>query len=132
MSNILNDEKCLCSIKCHKNIKNSTKIVNFVTNLLSFGVAGMVTNDFKLTLTSENLYIEAIGYATWGGLPETMYTDKISRENIKSFEVKSEYSEEIIVINTTDDKTMTFIRDNEKNNNLAFEMGRLVSKEKEN
>ncbi|SFD03500.1 hypothetical protein [Clostridium uliginosum] len=130
MSNILNDEKVLCSIKSYKNIKISTIIANFFANLISLGIAGMVTNDFKLILTTESLYIEAKGYATWGGLPETMYTDKITKDDIKSFEVKNENSEEFITITTTNDKTMTFIRNNENNNNLALEMAKLISENK--
>jgi len=126
MLNILNDESVLCSIKSHKNIKTSTIIANFFSNLISFGVAGMVTNDFKLTLTAENLYIEATGRATWGGLPEIMHTDKISKEDIKSFEVKIEDSEEVITITTKDEKNMTFIRSNEKKDNLASEMMKLI------
>lgn len=131
MPNILNGEEVLCSIKTNKTIKNSNKVINILANLISNGVAGRITNDFKLILTNENLYIEAIAYCAWGGLPETMYTDKISRKDIKSFEVKSEETNEIIEIITNDDKIMNFIRDNEKDNNLALEMSKLLSKNKE-
>lgn len=132
MSNILSDEEILCSIKTNKNIKTSNRIVNILTNLISDGVAGRITNDFKLTLTNENLYIEATSYCAWGGLPETIYTDKISREDIKSFEVKNENTIEIIKIIKNDNKTMTFIRDNEKNNYLALEMAKLISNNTKN
>lgn len=132
MSNFFNNEEVICSIKSYRDIKTTNIITNFFANFISWGVAGMVTNDFKLTLTPENLYIEATGHATWGGLPETMYTDKISREDIRSFKVKTESSEEFIEMQTTDNKTITFIRDNEKNNNLALEMAKLISKNKEN
>jgi hypothetical protein len=132
MSDILNGEDVLFSIKSHKNIKTSTIIVNIFANLISRGVAGRVTNDFKLILTQENLYIEATGYSTWGGLPENINTEKINREDIKFFEVENESSEEIITITTTKNKKMTFIRDNEKNDNLGLEMSKLISKNKEN
>lgn len=128
MIKFFNNEEVICSIKSYRDVKTTNVITNFFANFISWGVAGMVTNDFKLTLTQENLYIEAKGHATWGGLPETMYTDKIAREYIKSFEVKIEGSEEFIEIQTKDEKTMTFIRDNEKNNNLALEMAKLISK----
>jgi hypothetical protein len=132
MSDILNGEDVLFSIKSHKNIKTSTIIVNIFANLISRGVAGRVTNDFKLILTHENLYVEATGYSTWGGLPETINTEKINREDIKFFEVENENSEEIITITTTKNKKMTFIRDNEKNDNLGLEMSKLISRNKEN
>jgi hypothetical protein len=61
----------------------------------------MVTNDFKLVLTHRNLYIEATAQTAWGGLPETLYTDKIAREDIKYFEIKNESSEELNTITKT-------------------------------
>ena len=131
MSSSLNGEEILCCIITHKTIKSSSTVANVFANLISGGVAGRVTNDFKLTLTNEKLYIEATTYSAWGGLPETLYTDKISREDINSFEVKSEGAEEIIEIITTDDKTMSFVRDNEKNNDLALVMSTLISKNKQ-
>lgn len=126
MLDTLNDEKILCSINAYKEIKNSTIIGNIFANLISGGVSGRVTNDFKLILTTENIYIEAIGYSTWGGIRETVYKDKIYREDIKSFEVKTEDSKEFIIITKTDEKKMTFIRDNEKENNLASKMAKLI------
>jgi hypothetical protein len=132
MSNIFNGEEVLCSIKSHKNVKTSTVIANFFTNLISQGVAGMVTNDFKLILTPRNLYIEAATQTAWGGLPETLYSDKIARDDIKHFEVKNENSKELITITTIKEKKMIFVRDNEKNDNLALEMSRFISEDKEN
>lgn len=126
MPKVLNGEKILCSIKSHKDIKTSTIIANFFANLVTMGLAGMVTNNFNLILTPENLYIEAKGYSTWGGLPEERYTDKINRKDIKSFEVKSDGFEEFITITTTKNKKLTFIRNNENNNNLALEMSKLI------
>lgn len=132
MSNVLNDEEVLCYIATHKSIKKSNTAANILANLLSRGIAGRVTNDFKLSLTSVALYIEATTYVAWGGLPESLYTDKIFREDIISFKVKSEGTEEIIEIITNDDKTMSFVRDNEKGDDLALIMSALISKNKEN
>ena len=128
MSNILEDEEVLCYIATHKAIKKSSTVANILANLLSKGIAGRVTNDFKLSLTSAALYIEATTYLAWGGLPESLYTDKISRENINSFIVKSEGTEEIIELTTKDGKPMSFVRDNEKGDDLALIMSSLISK----
>ncbi|MBW6410672.1 hypothetical protein [Clostridium weizhouense] len=132
MSKILNGEKVLCSIKSHKDIKTSTIIGSFFANLVTMGLAGMVTNNFNLILTSENLYIEAKGYATWGGLPEERYVDKINRKDIQSFDVKCDGADELITIITIKNKKLTFIRNNENNNNLALEMARLISEDIKN
>lgn len=126
MATLFNKEIVLCSIKCNKNIHNSSVIVNFFSNLFGLGVAGGVTNDFKLILTVENLYIESIGISPWGGLREVLNTEKISKADIKSFKVCAKDSEEIIELTKSDDKSIIFIRNNEKKNDLALEMSKLI------
>lgn len=128
MPSSINGEKVLCSIITHKNISKSTMATNVFANLISLGVSGRVTDDFKLILTSEKLYLEVSTLSAWGGLRETLYTDKFLREDIKSFKVESKGDEEIIEITTNDDKTMSLVRDNEKNNDLAQVMSTLISK----
>ncbi|MGL5351760.1 MAG: hypothetical protein ACRDA5_00395 [Clostridium sp.] len=127
MSTLFNNEMVLCSIKCNKNIHNSSVIGNFFANFLGRGVAGSITNDFKLTLTVNNLYIESIGTDPWGGLKEVLNTEKISKSDIKSFKVENNGSEEIIELVKNDDKSITFIRNNEKNNNLASDMAKFIA-----
>ncbi|MGL5087256.1 MAG: hypothetical protein ACRC68_16340 [Clostridium sp.] len=126
MSTLFNNEMVLCSIKCSKNIHNASVIGNFFTNLVGLGVAGSVTNDFKLTLTVDNLYIESIGHAPWGGLTEVLNTEKINKDNIKSFKVENKDSEEIIELVKSDGKSIIFTRDNEKKNNLASDMEKFI------
>lgn len=65
-----------------------------------------------------------------GGLSDIAYTDKISRENIKSFNVKNEDAKEYIEIITKDDKVANFIRDNEKKNDLALVMSSILKEGK--
>ncbi|MBC2458860.1 hypothetical protein [Clostridium beijerinckii] len=130
MASVLNDEEILCSINSYKDIKASSKVANMLVNLLAQGVAGGVVNDFKLILTPKNLYIQAITHSVWGGLSDIAYTDKISRENIKSFNVKNEDAKEYIQIITKDDKVANFIRDNEKKNDLALVMSSILKEGK--
>lgn len=130
MASVLNDEEILCSINSYKDIKASSKVANTLVNLLAQGVAGGVVNDFKLILTPKNLYIQAITHSVWGGLSDIAYTDKISRENIKSFNVKNEDAKEYIEIITKDDKVANFIRDNEKKNDLALVMSSILKEGK--
>lgn len=130
MASVLNDEEILCSINSYKDIKASSKVANMLVNLLAQGVAGGVVNDFKLILTPKNLYIQAITHSVWGGLSDIAYTDKISRENIKSFNVKNEDAKECIEIITKDDKVANFIRDNEKKNDLALVMSSILKEGK--
>lgn len=130
MSGILNDEEVLCSINSYKDIKTSGKVVNTIANFIGKGVAGGVINDFKLILTPENLYIQAIEHAVWGGLPDIAYTDKISRKDIEFFEVRNQDDKEFIKIITKDSEEKNFIRDNEKRNDLALMMSMLITENK--
>lgn len=131
MASILNNEEVICSINSYKSIKNATKMGNVVTNMLTGGIAGGVVNDFKLSLTPDNLYIQAIEYAAWGGLPEVLYTNKIPREDIKTFKVISEENKEFINIIVAGDEELNFIRDNEQKNDLALIMAEIISDDKD-
>lgn len=55
MDEIPESENILCSLKTHKEIKNSLVASNAISNLLSGGIAGRVVNDFVLTLTQKHL-----------------------------------------------------------------------------
>lgn len=131
MTNILNDEEVVCSINSYRNIKTATKMGNILANMLTGGIAGGIVNDFKLSLTPDNLYIQAIEYAAWGGLPEVLYTSKIPREDIKIFKVKNEESKEFITITLVDAEELNFIRDNDKKNDLALIMASIISDDKD-
>ncbi|MFW2490618.1 hypothetical protein D2A34_11610 [Clostridium chromiireducens] len=130
MASILNEEEVLCSINSYRNIKIATKMGNILTNVITGGIAGGVVNDFKLSLTPDNLYIQAIEYAAWGGLPEVLYTNKIPREDIKNFKVKNEENKEFITIIIVNDEELNFIRDNEQKNDLASIMAAIISNSK--
>lgn len=130
MNKMYNNERQLCAINSHKNVSSSSVIGNFFTNLFSSGIAGRVTNDFKLILTEKNLYIEAKSYSTWGGLPETMYTDKIALTDIENCKVTKENTDEIIEISIKNDKPMIFIRNNDKEDNFAEKMVKLLNEYK--
>lgn len=127
---MVNNEKVLCVIKTSKNIKNSSVIANIFTNLAlsAFGgVAEDIPSIFKLTLTEKDLYVEAIGNSTFGNLPETRNIDKISRKNIKEFNVESNGDQEIIKLINEKNKSVEFIRDNSKHDDLAQQMKNIIN-----
>lgn len=127
---MVNNEKVLCVIKTSKNIKNSSVVANIFTNLAlsAFGgVAEDIPSTFKLTLTEKDLYVEAIGNSTFGNLPETRNIDKISRKNIKEFNVESNGEQEIIKLINEKNKSVEFIRDNSKHDDLAQQMKNIIN-----
>lgn len=126
MAKILDSEYCMVSFKTYK-IKRANTFLNVLLNfILLRGVAGSGSKEFVLTLTNDNLYIDAIGY-DMTGQREIFYTEKIDRRDIKSFEVKREGTKEIITLSKTKGKEETYIRDNENLINLASEMANLIA-----
>lgn len=129
MDSELKNELILCSIKSHKEIKKSTVAVNFIANLFLSSATGRIADDFIISLTKDNLYIEAYWYTTWGGLPDKLYTEKFSRNQIQEFEVRNEEGNEIIEITPYGKKKMVFIRYNKDGDNLGELMKKLFHEE---
>jgi len=130
MTNIPEPNEILCIVKSHKEIKKSKVISNVTANLLAtalHGVGGRVVNDFTLTLTDKYLYVDAKGYSTWGGLPETNSEDVIPLKDINSFNVEEKNNETVITITTVNKKEMLFICNNENEHKMAVKMSELIS-----
>jgi hypothetical protein len=131
MTNIPDPKEILCIVKSHKDIKNSQVASNVIANLLAVvlhGVGGRITNDFTLTLTDKHLYIDANGYSTWGGLPETNNEEIISIQDIDSFNVEEKDNETVIILTTSlNTKKIIFICNNENDHKMAIKMSELIT-----
>lgn len=127
MSHKFNGENILCTVQSHKEVKNSHVLANLIANTFLGAVPGRITNDFKLTLTDKKLYIEAIGYSTWGGLQETLYTDSFPISAIEKFKVEDAEDELVIKIMVTNNTEMNFICNNINQRDLALAMSRLIT-----
>lgn len=131
MARLLDNEYSMVSFKTYK-INKATTFVNILLNIILLrGLAGSGSKEFALTLTNNNLYIDAIGY-DMTGQTEIFYTEKIDRGDIKSFEVKREGTKEIITLSKTKSKEETYIRDNDDSINLASEMANLIAQNQGN
>jgi len=131
MATLLDNEYSMVSFKTYK-INKATTILNILLNVILLrGIAGSGSKEFALTLTNNNLYIDAIGY-DMTGQTEIFYTEKIDREDIKTFKVKREGTKEIITLSTTKSKEETYIKDNDNSINLASEMAKLIAENKVN
>ncbi|MBU3142872.1 hypothetical protein [Clostridium sp. CF012] len=132
MTKILESEpkNILCVVKTHKEIKKGKVTSNVAANLLVGalgGVGGRIVNDFTLTLTDKNLYIDANGYSTWGGIPETNNEDIISIKDIDCFNLQEENNENVITITTNgNEKKMIFICNDENEYKMAIKMYELI------
>ena len=131
MATLLDNEYSMVSFKTYK-INKATTFLNIILNVILLrGIAGSGSKEFILNLTNNNLYIDAIGY-DMTGQTEVFYTEKIDRQDIKSFEVKREGTKEIITLSTTKSKKETYIRDNDNSINLASEMAKFIAENEGN
>ena len=131
MAKLLDNEYSMVSFKTYK-INKATTILNILINVILLrGIAGSGSKEFTLTLTNNNLYIDAIGY-DMTGQTEIFYTEKIDREDIKAFKVKREGTKEIITLSTTKSKEETYIKDNDNSINLASEMAKFIAENEGN
>lgn len=121
----LREEDILMRIKVTKPIKNKDIVKNFVGNLLT-PAGGDIANNICIILTKDSIYIEAKGHVSIGYAEETRRVDQILLKDIKEFVVVPKGNEEIINI-TTEKKEFTFIRDNKKNDNLAFALANAIN-----
>lgn len=130
MTNIPEPKQILSIVKTHREIKNSDVVSNVIANVLAVGlrgVGGRIVNDFTLTLTDKHLYIDANGYSTWGGLPETNNEEMIPIKDIESFNIEEKDNEAIITIKTyKSKKEMIFICNNENEHKMAIKMYELI------
>lgn len=130
MTNIPKPKQILSIVKTHREIKNSDVVSNVIANVLAVGlrgVGGRIVNDFTLTLTDKYLYIDANGYSTWGGLPETNNEEMIPIKDIESFNIEEKDNEAIITIKTyKSKKEMIFICNNENEHKMAIKMYELI------
>lgn len=131
MTNIPEPKEILCIVKSHKEIKNAAVTSNVIANLLVTalgGVGGRITNDFTLTLTDKHLYIDANGYSTWGGLPETNNEEIIAIKDIDQFNIEEKNNEMVIILTThLNTKKMLFICNNENEHKMAIKMSELIT-----
>lgn len=126
MAKLLDNEYSMVSFKTYK-INKVTTFLNVLLNIILLrGVAGSGSKEFVLTLTNNNLYIDAIGY-DMTGQTEVFYTEKLDRADIKSFNVKKEGTKEIIILSKNKGKEETYIKDNDNSINLASEMAKLIA-----
>ena len=130
MTNMPDPNKILCVVKSHKDVKNSQVVSNIIANTLVnvlHGVGGRIVNDFTLTLTDKHLYVDANGYSTWGGLPETENEEIIAIKDIDSFNVEDRDEETIITLTTLlNKKKMIFVCNNENEHKMAIKMSELI------
>ena len=120
----LKDENILMKITVKKIVTKKDVVTNFVGNLLT-AAGGYIADKVHLILTKDVLYLEYIGHTSIGYVEETRKIEKILLSDLKNFTVISKKNEELIEINTNNDKFL-FVRDNTSGNGLGLAMSKLI------
>jgi hypothetical protein len=121
------NEHLVASFIGHTEVKKSTIAASALLNLIC-PIAG-ICNRYKLTITNKNLYIEQLSYVVWGGLYDTVHTDKFNLNDIKIFDVTMiEDNQELIKIVSVEGKEFELINSNSKNTNIASEVSKILNK----
>ena len=111
-------------ITVKKIVTKKDVVTNFVGNLLT-AAGGDIADKVHLILTKDVLYLEYIGHTSIGYVEETRKIEKILLSDLKNFTVISKKNEELIEINTNNDKFL-FVRDNTSGNGLGLAMSKLI------
>lgn len=120
----LNSKDILIKIIATKETNNKDLLTNFIGNLLT-PAGGDIASKVRITLTKDTLYLEYIGHVSIGYGEEVREIDTFPLDDITDFTVSIIEKEELITIKTKE-KTLSFIRDNSKENNLASEMANIL------
>lgn len=122
------------------NILNNAGIISDIISRLLGIVAREKPTELNLTLTNKNLYIEAIHVPQFKTKTEILYTEKISRKDIKELIVQNIDANEIIILTISKTKiinlnknkshkleTLILARKNLKADNLAQKISTLLN-----
>ena len=117
------------SMKCYRKVSNTELVLNFLTNMFvasqSLVAAGEIVNEYIVTLTDKNLYLEGIYHVPLGGLSEVNNLSKIPLKNLEDFIVEEKGKEELVTILVSKGKNLKLIRKNNGWTNDAMKIKEL-------
>lgn len=122
---MIKEEDVVMKITARKPVSNIDIANNVIGNVIT-RAGGNIADKVNLILTNDILYLEYKGNTSVGYAEETRKIEELHLKTIKSFEVTPIEKEELINI-ITSKNSYTFIRNNTKNENLAFAMSRVIN-----
>jgi hypothetical protein len=118
----------ICKCRVYKIMANRNVVQTVLTNLLVSSNTGSGIISYDLSLTDENLYIEALRKDIIG-LVDVAYTDIIPRKDIKRFIVTQEGRKEMVTLEAIirgKEETLSYYRENTKEDYIATIMQGLL------
>lgn len=127
-----NNEQVISRISCYRKITNIEVVNSFLLNFFvctnTAPLVGQIVDDYTLTLTNKNIYIESIYYSPWEGIYSVMNTSKIPLKKVVSFDIYKENKDEYIVIKSNENKELKLIIKDKKSREKAKEIELYINK----
>lgn len=127
-----NNEQIISRISCYRKITNIEVVNSFLLNFFvctnTTPAVGQIVDDYILTLTDQNIYLESIYYSPWEGIYSVMNTSKIPLKKIVSFDVYQDKEDEYIIIKSNENKELKLIIKDEKSKENAKEIKLYINK----
>lgn len=123
------NEELKAIIRCQRNIKDYKETSDV---LKSFSISSdksiwsdEVINEYILTVTDRNIYLEGIYRKHLGELPQVLNVSKIPLESIEDFNVDSEEGLEHITIRCNEKQSFKLVHKNKHNSDEATQIKEL-------
>lgn len=127
-----NNEQVISRISCYRKITNIEVVNSFLLNFFvctnTAPLVGQIVDDYTLTLTNKNIYIESVYYSPWEGIYSVMNTSKIPLKKVVSFDIYKENKDEYIVIKSNENKELKLIIKDKKSREKAKEIELYINK----
>lgn len=108
-----NNEKVISRINCYRKVTNievvNSFLLNFFVSTTTAPIVGQIVDDYVLTLTNKNIYIESIYYSPWEGIYSVMSTSKIPFSKVVSIDMYKDKKDEYIIIKSNENKELRLI-----------------------
>lgn len=126
------NEQIISRISCYRKITNIEVVNSFLLNFFvcttTTPVVGQIVDDYILTLTNKNIYLESIYYSPWEGIYSVMNTSKIPLKKLVSFDLYRDKKDEYIIIKSNENKELRLIIKDGKSKKRAKEIELYINK----
>lgn len=127
-----NNEQIISRISCYRKTTNIEVVNSFLFNLFvcttTTPAVGQIVDNYILTLTNKNIYLEGIYYSPWEGIYSVMNTLKIPLKKVLSFDLYKDKKDEYIIIKSNENKELKLIIKDEKSKEKAKEIKLYINK----
>ncbi|MBO3445522.1 hypothetical protein [Clostridium sp. CCUG 7971] len=127
-----NNEQIISRISCCRKITNievvNSFLLNFFISTTTTPMVGQIVDDYILTLTNKNIYLESIYYSPWEGIYSVMNISKIPLKKVVSFDLYKDKKDEYVIIKSNENKELKLMIKDDKSKEKAKEIECYINK----